>query len=175
MIDLRFVRGYGPDSCAISVVGHGDFSHVDAQVPVEGIPNVPWPAGSLVGSRSDKVGGKPAGLQCRPFGYEKVKKAVTFHLPATEEQSTAFWAHLYSEEGYLYDKPGIIAYAFNTNWHRMGEFYCSAAILDALQAADWIGPLYSQYWEINPVALANLVSARLGVTWEASSTAALPR
>jgi hypothetical protein len=165
-IALRFVLGFDLSSWAISVFSAGHFSHVDAIVPAGGIANTPrWKAGSLVGARSDKIGGKPAGLQCRPFGYEKVKQAVIFHLPSTDEQVQAFWAFLYSQEDHAYDKQSIIAYAFNTNWHTPGAFVCSAAILDALQSADWISPLYSSYIKITPVALSNLVSAK-GAKWD---------
>lgn len=156
--------GYDLSSWAISLFSAGHFSHVDAIVPTGGVPNIPWDGGSLVGARSDKICGKPAGLQCRPFGYEPVKEAVIFHLPATEEQETAFWAFLYSQEGHKYDKLGILGFVFNTNWHAPGEFFCDAVMLDALQSADWISPCYSPYWKITPVALANLVSAN-GATW----------
>jgi hypothetical protein len=172
MINLRFVGGYGLSSGAIKLFSAGPFSHVDARVPVGGVALAPlWPAGSLVGARSDKIGGKPPGLQCRPFGYEKVKVAVEFHLPATVEQEQAFWASLYSEEADKYDSKGIIAFAFNVNWHSPGEFFCSAAIGNGLESADWMAPTYSPYSKIPPVALANLVSSRAGVTWEDSPSA----
>jgi hypothetical protein len=171
VIDLRFVDGRGrlsfvPDaSLTIEIFSAGHFSHVDAVVPATGIDNCPWEPGSLVGERSDKVGGKPAGLQCRPYGYVSVRNAVLFHLPATAEEETAFWAFMYVQEGHRYDKLGIVAFLFNSNWHTPGTFFCSAAILDALQSADWISPLYSPYNKVVPVALADLTCAR-GATWE---------
>jgi hypothetical protein len=165
VIDLRFVQGFGFSSWAIEDFSAGRFSHVDAIVPRGGIPDIPWMPYSLVGERSDKVGGKPPGLNARPYGYESVKKAVIFHLPSSLEQTTAFWAFLYSQEGHAYDKPSIWAYAFNANWHRWGTYVCSAAILNALQSADRMRSLYSPFWKVTPVALANLVSAD-GATWE---------
>ena len=170
MIDLRFVLGYDCESTAIGVFSAGHLSHVDAVVPAGGISLAPdWAPGDLVGARSDKIGGKPPGLQCRPFGYEKVKSAEVFHLPAAVEQEQSFWAFLYSQEADRYDEWGIVAFAFNTNWHKAGTYFCSAAICDALQSADWMAPTYYAYNKITPVALANLVSSRRGVTWEPSA------
>jgi hypothetical protein len=166
-IDLRFVSGFGCGSGAIREVSHGEFTHVDAVVPKGGIANIEWPEGSLVGARSDKIGGKPAGLQCRPFGYEPVKKAVIFHLAVNNLQEQGFWSFLYSQETHKYDKPSILANVFNANWHAAGHYVCSAAICDALQSADWFKPCYSSWWEIRPVALADMVSAN-GATWESS-------
>jgi len=172
VINLRFVLGYDLSSWAIGLFSAGHLSHVDAVVPAGGVELAPlWPGGQLVGSRSDKIGGKPPGLQCRPFGYEKVKAAWLFHLPATEAQERAFWAFMYSQEADAYDTAGILSFVFNSNLHTPGEFFCSAAILDALESADWIAPTYSPYFKITPVALANLVSSRVGVTWEESPTA----
>jgi hypothetical protein len=164
-IELRLVSGFGCGSGAIRLVSHGEFTHVDAVVPKGGIPNIEWPAGSLVGARSDRIGGKPSGLQCRPFGYERVHKAVRFHSPASELQVQGFWSFLYSQEEHKYDKPSILANVFNANWHAAGEYVCSAAICDALQSIDWLKPCYSPWWEIRPQELANMVSSR-GATWE---------
>jgi hypothetical protein len=166
MIDLRFVLGFDFESAAIALFSAGHFSHVDARVPIGGVPNVPWKAGSLVGARSDKIGSKPPGLQCRPADYESVKRAVVFHLPVTALEEQSFWSFLYSQEGKAYDKVGIIAFVFNTNSHEMGNYFCSAAMADALESADWMQPLYSPYWKITPVALANTLSSHIGVTWE---------
>jgi hypothetical protein len=171
VITLRFVMGYGPSSWAIALFSAGHFSHVDAVVPKGGLPNIEWLGGSLVGSRSDRIGGKPPGLQCRPYGYERVKRVVLFHLPATREQVTAFWAFLYSQETHKYDKAGILAFAFNSNLHSPGQFFCSAAMLDALQSADRIRPLYRPYSKTTPVGLADLL-AQGGASWEPASTAA---
>lgn len=159
MIGLRAVMGYGPSSGVIALFSAGHFSHIDARVPPQGIPGIPWAPGSLVGSRSDKIGGKPPGLQSRPYGYERVFRAMNFYLPAKAEQETIFWNHLYSEEGDKYDKAGIFSFVFNSNLHSPGEFFCSAAILDALEACDWMHPTYSPFWKIAPVSLTNLVTS----------------
>jgi hypothetical protein len=150
--------GYGPSSWLIALVSAGHFSHIDSRIPPAGIPGIPWAPGSLVGSRSDKIGGQPPGLRCRPYGYERVLRAVYFYLPATPERETIFWNHLYSEEGYAYDKAGILSFLFNSNLHAPGQFFCSAALLDGLEAADWLEPTYSPYWKIAPVSLTNIVS-----------------
>jgi hypothetical protein len=158
MIPLRAVMGYGPSSGLIAWRTNGLFSHIDARVPPGGIANIPWAPGSLVGSRSDKIGGQPPGLRCRPYGYERVLRAMHFYLPATEEQEIIFWNHLYSEDGYAYDKPGILSYVFNSNMHAPGEFYCSAVILDGLEASDWMKPTYQPYWKIAPGPLTDTVT-----------------
>lgn len=166
MIDLLFRQGSGLASDAIEWISSGDFTHVDAVVPVGGVAGIPWPGGYLVGERSDSVGGQPPGLHCRPPNYEQAKLLVKFHLPALPEQETAFWAMMYSQDGKEYDKKGILGFAFNKDLHTMGLYFCSAVILDGLQSADWGPPLYSPFWRIPPVGLSNLVAFR-GAWWEA--------
>lgn len=85
-------------------------------------------------------------------------RAVHFYLPATPEQETLFWNHLYSEEGDGYDKAGIASFVFNSNLHSPGEFFCSAVMLDGLEACDWMEPTYSPYWKVEPVQLTNIVA-----------------
>lgn len=165
-VEQRFVLGLDWESEGIALFSAGHFSHCDAVVPPGGVPGTTWKPGDLVGARSDKVGGKPPGLQCRPFGYEPVKLAVRFYLPMSDEQATAFWAFMVSQEGKGYDKAGIAGFALGDDLHTPGTYFCSAGLLDAEQSADWVPPLYSTFNKIPPVALANLNTA-LGATWAA--------
>ena len=147
-VRLRFVRGTGWSSKAIEWFSAGPFSHVDA-VGTDG----------LYGARSDAIGGKPPGVQWRPFDYEKVDGSLTIELQATFQQETAFWLFLRSQEGKPYDAVGIWGFATGRDWREPGEWFCSELQAAALEEAKLLNPLYAPASKVTPSALCVILSA----------------
>ncbi len=124
------------------------------------------PSGHLLGARSDKVGGDPAGVQIRPPNYEKFSSRVIFTIPATDAQSTAYYAFLDAQLGKPYDSEAIWAFAFNRDWREDDSWICSELQAAALIAANRVPPLFLASNKITPEALALMASA-IGATFVA--------
>jgi hypothetical protein len=127
VIRLQFVCGSDLGSRLISWYGQGyrGWSHVDAILP----------DGSLLGARSDVIGGKPAGVQIRPPAYEKVNRRAIMELPATTLQSEAWESFLRSQIGHGYDKSDILGFILGRPMMQAGNWICSAVQLDALEVS----------------------------------------
>ena len=148
MIRLQFVRGSGLSSAAIAWFSQGHLSHVDAVMP----------DGSLLGARSDAIGGKPPGVQIRPAGYEKWALRLIYALPATARQEETFYDFLLAQVGKPYDKLAIVAFALNRDWRDDRAWYCAELDARALELAGLSRPGYLDANKITPVMLAELVS-----------------
>lgn len=155
-IQLQFVLGRGVSSRAIAWFSQGHFSHVDAVLS----------DGSLLGARSDVVGGKPAGVQIRPPNYEKWQKQTRFTIPCTAGQYGAWEAFLLKQEGLPYDHMAILAFVTNRNWRESDAWICSEVQSGALEAASVVPQLYLAANKITPVMCAMVVSSILGTTYE---------
>lgn len=152
-IRLRFVQGLGPVSSLISWFSDGHLSHVDALMP----------DGKLLGARSDVVGGGDGVLE-RPNPYEKVAKIVTYDIPATLIEESAFYAFLRAQLGKAYDHMAIFSFAIARNWRDDDEWYCSELQAAALEDAGILTKtLFLSVNKITPVMLATLVSDLPGV------------
>ena len=128
MIRLRFVdAGHDPGSEAIKIFERGWCSHVD----------VVYPDGSLLGARSDEVGGKPAGVQRRPADYENVIQAEVVTLATSDEQLSAFYSFLEAQVGKPYDKTAILAFALARDWQEPDSWFCSELAAAALVYCGW--------------------------------------
>jgi uncharacterized protein YycO len=150
---LRFVLGNDWTSSAIALFSAGYFSHVDAVVPT-----------GLLGSRSDAIGGKPPGVQVRPFGYERVKRSLILTIPATcPDQEFAWLKWLGSQIGKPYDSPAIWAFAFGRNWREPDSWFCSELQAAALEQCGIVRSLVFPPNKVTPAELAQIVSA-LGAT-----------
>lgn len=155
MIRLRFVCQDQFSSNLIAWFSSGHFSHVDCILP----------DGTLLGARSDAVGGRLPGVFARPADYLKSSSVVVFTLAATPAQEEFFYAFLRMQIGKPYDKLAIIAFLVNRNWRDMDSWMCSELQAAALEAAGICPPLYLAANKITPVALA-LVTSALGATTE---------
>lgn len=117
------------------------------------------PDGSLLGARSDKVGGKPAGVQVRPDGYEAWSRIERVSLQATPEQEAKFRTFLTAQIGKPYDSLAIAAFAVGRDWREPDSWFCSELQAAALEASGWLPrPLASVANEITPRDLLLVVS-----------------
>jgi hypothetical protein len=152
-IRLQFVRGGALSSAAIAWFGSGDFSHVDAVMP----------SGSLLGARSNRVGGAPPGVWARPAAYEPWKLVVQINVPCTQEQEKKFYAFLRAQVSKPYDHTAIFAFAVNRDWREDDSWFCSELITAAMEKAKIVPPLYLAANKVTPVACALVASAVGGV------------
>jgi hypothetical protein len=152
-IRVQFVCEHNIASQGIALFSAGHFSHCDCLLE----------DGTLFGARSDKVGGKPAGVQIRTPDYASFSSKVVFSLECTILQRESYHAFLASQEGMPYDKQAIWAFAFNRDWREKDSWICSELQAAALESADLTPPLYLAANKITPVALALALSA-LGAT-----------
>lgn len=151
MILLQFVSERAFTSEVIGWFSSGHLSHVDAILP----------DGSLLGARSDRVGGRPAGVQIRPSGYLPFDRKVIFKLPATPRQENLWKSFLLGQLGKPYDKKAIWAFAFGRDWREQDSWICSELQMAALEACGVSPSLYLTANKITPVAAA-LVASALG-------------
>lgn len=157
---LSFVRGRGFSSGCISRLT-GFFSHVDFQAP----------DGTLWGARSDRVGGKPAGVQQRPDDYEKWDHRTVYALPCTTLQRESFQAFYKSQEDKPYDWRAIVNnFGLGYDWRTPDHWFCSdIAAADGESCDMWGIPdkngqrkLFVPTYGTSPGMLAMLVSGRDG-------------
>lgn len=153
-IQLQFSRQADIASSAIAWFSQGNLSHVDAILP----------GGLLLGARSDRVGGKPAGVQIRPPGYAKFALRVVFTIPCTDAQAARFYEFLSQQIGKPYDRSVILGFVSGRNWRALDSWICSELIMAALEYAGIIPPPYLAIYKIAPNAAALAVSV-LRSTW----------
>lgn len=146
---LRPVLGEDLASSAIALFSAGYYSHVD----------VITEKGELLGAREDSIGGKSPGVQVRPFGYEKVKRADVYELTTAREQDAQFWAFAYKQLGKPYDKPGIWGFVFGRDWHEPGSWFCSELIAAACEAAGIVHTLVFPPNKVTPAELIEVWTA----------------
>lgn len=153
MIRLQFVLGHGLPSQAIAWFSAGHFSHVDAVLP----------DGTLLGARSDTVGGKPPGVQVRYPGYEKWKERVVMSIATDAVKEKLFYDFLTAQIGKPYDKTAIWGFATGRDWRDPQDWYCSELVTAAEEAAGVLPALYIPSNKVTPVMCAALNSA-IGAT-----------
>jgi hypothetical protein len=152
-ITLQFVEGSGLGAGMIKWFGHGKYSHVDCVLP----------NGRLLGARSDRQMGVPPGVQTRPAGYTGKERVTRVEIPCTTEQWHRFYGFLLEQIGKPYNKLGIVAFFFATDWTSEGEFFCSQLQAAALQEAGMLEGLSELPNKIDPDDLRLLISAKWGV------------
>lgn len=149
MIRLQFSLQDAISSKAIAWFSAGHFSHVDALTP----------AGFLLGSRSDEVGGALPGVQFRPIGYAPFVKRVIFEVPACRHAERRFWNFLARQVGKPYDHTAILGFMMGRDWREDDSWFCSELQAAALEHAGVFDKLYLAANKITPVSLALAVSA----------------
>jgi uncharacterized protein YycO len=152
-IRLQFVCEAALSSQAIAWFSSGHFSHVDCLLD----------DGTLLGARSDQVGGKLAGVQIRPQGYVKWARRVVMKVPCTINQKKAYHDFLFSQLGKPYDSEAIWAFLFNRNWRETDSWICSELQSAAGEKSGILPQLYLAANKITPVACALAFSAVGGV------------
>lgn len=149
MIYLQFVRQAALTSDLIAWLSQGHVSHVDCVLP----------NGNLLGSRSDRVGGKPVGVQIRPPDYEKFILKEVLTVPAKPKQERDFYTFLDAQLGKPYDHAAIWGFVTGRNWRDDDSWICSELQAAGLEAAGIVPPLYLAANKISPGSLALAVSA----------------
>lgn len=147
-VDLTFVRGDRIASGLIAWFSAGHFSHVDANLG----------NGEFLGAYERKVCGIPAGVQLRPVRYDTFPKRVTFSIPVTSDQRTAWLSFLRDQTGKPYDWAAIAGFVTDRDWRERDSWICSELQAAALEAAGIVPRLYLAANKITPVALALAVS-----------------
>src|SRR5579863_3025481 len=109
MIVLQFASGTDLESEAIEYFSHGQWSHVDAVLP----------DGSLLGARLE------GGVAIRSKTYLGASKTERVYLPATDAQTSAFYAFLMAQVGKPYDSEAIAAFITGRDWRDPKAWYCS--------------------------------------------------
>jgi hypothetical protein len=150
-IQLQFVRANDPMSRAIAWFGHGEYSHVD----------VVMPAGTLLGARSDRVGGAPPGVQIRSPEYADWALVKKVWLQATPVQLQVFYKFLTDQIGKPYDKRAIMGFIAGRDWREPDAWFCSELIAAALEYCHWFPyELCTPTNKVDPSGLLLAVSAR---------------
>lgn len=115
------------------------------------------PDGSLLGARSDRIGGKPPGVQVRPANYARWPLRVVYSLDVLPWQEETFYGFLDAQIGKPYDKLAIWAFVLNRNWRDVDSWICSELQARALEIAGVLRPSLLPVNKITPVMLAELV------------------
>ena len=151
---LQFVLGSGLSSRLIAWYGqgYGGWSHVDAILS----------DGSLLGARSDKVGGQPAGVHVRPPGYERWVRTQVVDIPSTPTEDFLWERWLRTQIGAPYDQQAIISFALGRRSHGEGRWICSALQTGALYQVRKLHGLPVPDSQVTPDALFLIVTAGLG-------------
>lgn len=152
-ITMQFVGGEGLGSKIIAWFGHGlPVSHVDTVMP----------DGSLLGARSDRVGGRPPGVQIRPADYEPWKYRLRMVLPCPEPMAQKYYAFVQSQLYKPYDQPGLFgAFLFDRDWRTPDAWWCSELNARGLEpdVSGYLGHmLASPANQIDPMSLLLVMS-----------------
>src|ERR1700683_5144243 len=137
MITLQFVAANDIGSHAIQIFERGWPSHVDAVLE----------DGTLLGARSDSVGGKPPGVQIRTPDYETFCQIKRIQLPCSAGQQTAWLNFMSAQIGKPYDETAIVAFAVQRDWREPDSWFCSELQAAGLEA-----------WGVFPRPLENVVN-----------------
>lgn len=150
-IRLQFVCGSDIASRLIAWYGngYGGYSHVDAVLP----------DGSLLGARSDRVGGQPPGVRIRPANYDKWVRRVVLGLSVSSTDAFTWEAWLRSQVGKPYDMPAIWGFLLGRKTEEKGQWICSALQAGALEAVGAMHRLLVPPSQVTPDALCNIVCA----------------
>lgn len=152
-VRLQFVLGAGLSSRLIAWYGqgYGGWSHVDAILP----------DGSLLGARSDSIGGQLPGVRIRPQNYERWLRRTVVELPGTSGLVPSWVAWLKRQLGDPYDSEAIWGFIEGKQEHARGHWICSACQTEGLKVIEWLprrGPVPSS--RITPDALLQMCWAR---------------
>lgn len=153
-VTLQFVGAADLGSEMIEWFSAGVVSHVDAVMP----------DGSLLGARSDGVGGKPPGVQIRPANYENFARVIRVVLPCPDEMAARFYEFIKDQIGKPYDEEAIIAFVAGRDWRDPSAFFCSELQGLGLERCGYFAtPLATPSNKLTPAGLLLACSARVSV------------
>ena len=128
----QFVAGNDPVSTIIEAYERGVWSHVDCVLA----------DGSLLGARSDSIGGKPPGVQVRPANYASWSLVNRIEIIATAKQETDWHNFLYAQIGKPYDTIDLLAnFGAGRDWRNPEAWWCSELAAAAGEASFLAHPI----------------------------------
>jgi len=141
------------------------FSHCDLILPPEWIKpgdGITEPGPALLGARSDAIGGKPPGVQVRPWDYGKKTwiRQVVMELEATPEQAASFYSYAREQLYKPYDKLAILAFFTDRDWRDEEAWFCDELLLSCTEHTGLCPTLYLPANKFNPTGAACIWSAR---------------
>lgn len=140
-ITIQFSAQNDIGSDVIKIFEHGLYSHVD----------VVMPDGSLLGARSDKILGIPAGVYIRPNTYANFSAAKRITIECADEEKSKFYEFANDQIGKPYDETAILAFAANRDWRNPDSWFCSEMGAAALEASGiLLHPLATTVNKITP-------------------------
>ena len=150
-LDISHVANSGWSSKSIEWFGAGGFSHVDIVVPDWYCDTHNLPRGSLLGARSDSVGGRPPGVEIRPPDYEAWPKRLVLRVPCAAHQAEKGFSWAIRQLHSPYDTPGLISsFILGRNWREEGAWWCSELAVRMLEIGQIIHELPLPVWKITP-------------------------
>jgi hypothetical protein len=154
-ITLQFVGAGDFGSELIEWFSQGQVSHVDAVMA----------DGSLLGARSDHVGGAPPGVQIRPANYENFERVIRVVMPCPDDMAARFYDLIRAEIGKPYDSEGLLAdFVAGRNWRDPGSWWCSELQGAMLERCGYFAsPLATPSNKLTPAGLLLACSARVPV------------
>jgi hypothetical protein len=167
-VQAQLVLARGWSSTVIQLAGGGTrtlgFSHVDIVIPpteLKASDGVDMTKPALLGARSDVIGGKPAGVQIRPWDYGAKTwiRQVIMELPASTMQETLFYGFAREQLGKPYDKLAILAFFTGRNWRDEDAWFCDELLLATTENAHLSPDLYLPTNKFNPTTAACIWSA----------------
>ena len=153
MIRLRFVEGTAIDSEMIELRGGTCMPFTPSHVEC-----VSRDGTKYIGQHLD------GGMQARPIGYDAPARDLILELPATGEQTAAFYAYVEASIGEPYDWAAIVGFALPGHHHTKFHAICSAKMVLALRTrgCEWFPsrlPLCAPAHCIDPRDLMLILSA----------------
>jgi hypothetical protein len=154
MISIQFSRGPDFSSDLIMWFSHASiasgFSHVDTVMP----------DGSLLGARSDSIGGKPPGVQIRPANYLGTEPVFRVDIEmANELESSAYYDFVKSQIGKPYDMEGIAGFITDRDWRDPSSWFCSELVTAGLERCQYFPyALAAPLNKVTPVDLLRFLS-----------------
>jgi hypothetical protein len=125
VITLQFVGSSALSSRLIELKGGGPYSHVDIVLK----------DGTLLGARSDAVGGQPPGVRIRPPDYESWEHIARISIDSLPYQEANAYAFAQAQLGKPYDTTAIIGFIFNRGWREDDSWICSELAIAMVEQA----------------------------------------
>lgn len=126
MIVLQFVRGTDAGADLIAWFSHGGYSHVDAVL-----------RDGLLGARSDRLGGRPPGVQVRAPGYVQGCEVLRVEIECPPAMADTFETFLRAQVGKPYDVEGIAGFIVGRDWRDDSAWFCSELVSAALERCSY--------------------------------------
>lgn len=168
-VDVSLVAASAMSSRLIEWFGAGSFSHIDNVVPDWYCRENGYKLGSLLGARSDHVGGEEPGVRIRPPNYEHWPKRIVLRVPCTPLAASAWLNYGLAQLGKPYDKIGLLESfggmklkSTRRDWRDPIAWWCSELSGRMGETGTIFHHLPIPFWRLTPGDCALLYSAAGG-------------